>query len=300
MSHWFYLGIAILSEIAGTTALKFTEGYTRPGPTAVVVIAYGVAFYFLSLTLRFIPVGIAYAIWSGVGVLLVTAIGWLVYGQQADAAAIAGRLRSYEDPAASLGDGDDLAAMLHETYLELSRQPLFPSLAAPWRQALRDHLHGHLQEHGWRSDYRQNPASLPSYADYLAVGCHTIGFPLIPWTFLIAFSDPTAPAHLAGLEEMAVTAGVCLRLANDIRSYERELAEGKINAIVILSWTAVAEAAQRQAEEHIVAEIEAGLASLRRQRQALAASCDLPSAAILGMAETGCRFYHRRDFHVAA
>ncbi|MBX7234250.1 MAG: terpene synthase family protein [Caldilineales bacterium] len=232
--------------------------------------------------------------------LWIAALDDLLDEGQADAAAIAGRLRSYEDPAASLGDGDDLAAMLHETYLELSRQPLFPSLAAPWRQALRDHLHGHLQEHGWRSDYRQNPASLPSYADYLAVGCHTIGFPLIPWTFLIAFSDPTAPAHLAGLEEMAVTAGVCLRLANDIRSYERELAEGKINAIVILSWTAVAEAAQRQAEEHIVAEIEAGLASLRRQRQALAASCDLPSAAILGMAETGCRFYHRRDFHVAA
>lgn len=232
--------------------------------------------------------------------LWIAALDDLLDEGQADAAAIAGRLRSYEDPAASLGDGDDLAAMLHETYLELSRQPLFPSLAAPWRQALRDHLHGHLREHGWRSDYRQNPASLPSYADYLAVGCHTIGFPLIPWTFLIAFSDPTAPAHLAGLEEMAVTAGVCLRLANDIRSYERELAEGKINAIVILSWTAVGEAAQRQAEEHIVAEIEAGLASLRRQRQALAASCDLPSAAILGMAETGCRFYHRRDFHVAA
>ncbi|MFO1375543.1 MAG: multidrug efflux SMR transporter [Steroidobacteraceae bacterium] len=90
MSHWFYLGIAILSEIAGTTALKFTEGYTRPGPTAVVVIAYGVAFYFLSLTLRTLPVGIAYAVWSGVGMALIALIGWVFLKQPLDAPAIAG------------------------------------------------------------------------------------------------------------------------------------------------------------------------------------------------------------------
>jgi hypothetical protein len=189
--------------------------------------------------------------------------------------------------------------MLHETWLELARQPLFPSLVAPWRQALRGHLRGHLQEHRWRSDYRHNPASLPSYADYLAAGRHTIGFPLIPWTFLIAFGDPSAPAHLAGLEEMAATAGVCLRLANDLRSHERELGEGKINAVLILGQGNDI-AAKRSAEERIRGDIESGLTSLRRQRQALATICDLPSAAILGMAETGCRFYHRRDFHVAA
>ncbi len=90
MSHWVYLGIAILSEIAGTTALKFAEGYTRPGPTVVVVIAYGVAFYFLSLTLRTLPVGIAYAVWSGVGMALIALIGWVFLKQPLDAPAIAG------------------------------------------------------------------------------------------------------------------------------------------------------------------------------------------------------------------
>ena len=90
MSHWFYLGIAILSEIAGTTALKFTEGYTRPGPTAVVVVAYGVAFYFLSLPLRTMPVGIVYALWCGAGIIFITAIGWVWFRQPLDLPAIAG------------------------------------------------------------------------------------------------------------------------------------------------------------------------------------------------------------------
>ncbi|MBL8533817.1 MAG: QacE family quaternary ammonium compound efflux SMR transporter [Betaproteobacteria bacterium] len=87
---WIYLGIAIMAEVVATSALKAAEGFTKPWPSVVVCIGYACAFYFLSLTLRFIPVGIAYAIWSGVGVLLVTAIGWLVYGQTLDAAAIAG------------------------------------------------------------------------------------------------------------------------------------------------------------------------------------------------------------------
>jgi len=90
MSHWLYLGIAILSEIAGTTALKFAEGFTRPGPTLVVVIGYGVAFYFLSLTLRTLPVGIAYAVWSGVGMALIALVGWLFLKQPLDAPAIGG------------------------------------------------------------------------------------------------------------------------------------------------------------------------------------------------------------------
>lgn len=232
--------------------------------------------------------------------LWIAALDDLVDEGEVDVAAIAARLRGYEDPAADPEDGDDLAAMLHETWLDLSRQALFPALAAPWQQALHEHLHGHLREHGWRSDYRQHRASLPSYAAYLAVGRRTIGFPLIPWTFLIAFGDPTAPAHMGELEEMAATAGTCLRLANDLRSYERELGEGKINAVLILGQDAGAAAMKQSAEEHILGEIEAGLTLLRRQRQTLATSCELPSAAILGMAETGCRFYRRRDFHVAA
>jgi small multidrug resistance pump len=90
MSHWVYLGIAILSEVVGTTALKFADGFTRPGPTAIVVAGYGIAFYCLSLTLRTMPVGIAYAVWSGVGMALIALIGWGFLKQPLDAPAVAG------------------------------------------------------------------------------------------------------------------------------------------------------------------------------------------------------------------
>lgn len=89
---YFYLAIAIVAEVIGTSALKATEGFTRAAPTVIVVIGYGIAFYFLSLALRHIPVGVAYAIWSGAGIALITLIGWLVFRQALDAAALAGIL----------------------------------------------------------------------------------------------------------------------------------------------------------------------------------------------------------------
>ena len=87
---WVFLGIAIVAEVVGTSFLKAAAGFTKPFPTLMVALGYGAAFYFLSLTLTTIPVGIAYAVWSGVGVTLIAAIGWLFLGQKLDAAAIAG------------------------------------------------------------------------------------------------------------------------------------------------------------------------------------------------------------------
>jgi small multidrug resistance pump len=90
MNNWICLAIAILSETVATTALKASAGFTRAGPAVLVVVGYGLAFYCLSLTLRTIPLGVAYAVWSGVGIVLVTAAGWFLYGQKLDAAALAG------------------------------------------------------------------------------------------------------------------------------------------------------------------------------------------------------------------
>ncbi|WP_429939650.1 DMT family transporter [Brucella melitensis] len=90
MPVYTFLAIAIFSEVIGTLSLKASEGFSRLGPSIVVVVAYGLAFYFLSLTLKTIPVGVAYAIWSGVGVTLVALIGWLVFGQKLDLPAIVG------------------------------------------------------------------------------------------------------------------------------------------------------------------------------------------------------------------
>ncbi|PQA36940.1 DMT family transporter [Amnimonas aquatica] len=88
--HWLFLSVAIVSEVVATSALKAAEGFTRLWPSLLVVGGYALAFYFLSLTLRTLPVAVAYAIWSGVGVALVTLAAWLLYGQRLDAAAIIG------------------------------------------------------------------------------------------------------------------------------------------------------------------------------------------------------------------
>jgi multidrug transporter EmrE-like cation transporter len=85
MKGWLFLAIAILGEVIATSALKSSEGFTKFAPSVVVVIGYGIAFYFLSLVLKTIPVGVAYAVWSGLGVVMVTAIAWLMHGQKLDA-----------------------------------------------------------------------------------------------------------------------------------------------------------------------------------------------------------------------
>jgi small multidrug resistance pump len=82
--------IAIVAEVVATSFLKQSNGFTRLWPTLLTVIGYGAAFYCLSLTLRSMPTGIAYAIWSGVGIVLVTAIAWIWQGQKLDLAAVAG------------------------------------------------------------------------------------------------------------------------------------------------------------------------------------------------------------------
>jgi small multidrug resistance pump len=90
MQQWIYLGIAIVSEVIGTSALNASAGFSRPWPSLIVVVGYAVAFYCLSLALTSIPVGIAYAIWSGVGVALIALVGWAIFGQALDAPAIIG------------------------------------------------------------------------------------------------------------------------------------------------------------------------------------------------------------------
>ena len=88
--NYLYLLVAIVFEVLATTALKETQGFTRVAPSLVVVVGYGFAFYFLALVLRTMPVGVVYALWSGVGILLVTAIGWLWFRQALDIPALTG------------------------------------------------------------------------------------------------------------------------------------------------------------------------------------------------------------------
>lgn len=92
MKNWLFLSAAIAAEVVATSALKASEGFTRLWPSVLVVGGYLIAFYCLSLTLRAIPVGVAYAIWSGVGIVLVSLIAWLVFGQKLDAPAMIGMI----------------------------------------------------------------------------------------------------------------------------------------------------------------------------------------------------------------
>ena len=90
MNNWIFLFIAVLGEVVATTSLKLSEGFTQVVPSIIVVIGYAVAFYALSLTLKAIPLGIAYAVWSGLGIVLVSIIGWFVFAPKLDAWAIIG------------------------------------------------------------------------------------------------------------------------------------------------------------------------------------------------------------------
>lgn len=87
MNVWVLLGLAIVAEVIGTTALKMSDGFSKFWPSLVVVVGYAIAFYLLSMTLKYIPVGVAYAVWSGVGIALITLIGWFVFSQTLDWAA---------------------------------------------------------------------------------------------------------------------------------------------------------------------------------------------------------------------
>ena len=90
MKNWIFLCVAIIAEVIATSALKSSEGFSKPIASVIVVLGFIIAFYCLSLTLKTIPVGIAYAIWSRAGIVLVTIIAWIVFDQKLDVWGIIG------------------------------------------------------------------------------------------------------------------------------------------------------------------------------------------------------------------
>lgn len=90
--HYIYLILAVVAETIGTSALQASAQFTKFWPSVIVVVAYAIAFVLLGWTLKFIPVGLAYALWSGLGIFLIAIIGWVVFGQTLDLAAILGLL----------------------------------------------------------------------------------------------------------------------------------------------------------------------------------------------------------------
>lgn len=90
LRSWLLLGIAVIAEVTATSALKASDGFTRGWAVLVLVIGYGLAFYLMSVIVRVLPVGVVYAVWSGVGIVLITLVGWLHFGQRLNLPALAG------------------------------------------------------------------------------------------------------------------------------------------------------------------------------------------------------------------
>jgi small multidrug resistance pump len=90
LSPWLLLGLAIVVEVIGAAALRDSHGFTRPGPSAVMVVAYAATFYLMSLILKQLPLGVAYAVWSGVGTLFTALLGWTFYREAFNWTGLAG------------------------------------------------------------------------------------------------------------------------------------------------------------------------------------------------------------------
>lgn len=90
MNAYGWLAVAILAEVIATSSLKASDGFSRALPSIVTAVGYGVAFYGMAQTMKTIPVGLTYAIWSGVGIILITAIAWILFKQKLDAPALIG------------------------------------------------------------------------------------------------------------------------------------------------------------------------------------------------------------------
>jgi hypothetical protein len=200
--------------------------------------------------------------------------------------------------------GDSLAKALSELRDDLATYPLFEALDTAWAQSLCGTIDGMMREYHWRLAYKgaETDPALPSYDEYVATGRYSIGGPPHIWSALITTADPSTPAHLDHLRAMEKLASTCIRLANDLQSYQKEIEEGKINALVILSRELRAagvdeDAAYRQAEAHVRADIEAGLEQLQRLREAAVTQTGRPEAAIDNIARFVCDFYTHHDYH---
>jgi hypothetical protein len=201
---------------------------------------------------------------------------------------------------------DSLAAALREIREDLASYPLFADLGSVWAEALCGTISGMEHEYQWRLRYRREGAdALPPYDEYVQTGLYSIGGPPHVWAAVITSGDASTPEHLPLLRQMEQVASTCIRLANDLRSYQKEIEEGKINALVLLSRTFRQEGAgeaeaYRRAEAAVRAEIDRGLLRMAELQAAGRTQTGYPEAAIADIARFVCDFYTEHDYHTFA
>lgn len=198
---------------------------------------------------------------------------------------------------------DTLALALQDIYDDLSRYQLFPALHDLWAEALTGTIEAMLREHEWRALYRTNGISeLPSYEVYLSQGLYSIGGPPHIWTTLVALDDVSVLNRLQALKELERTVSICLRLANDLASYPKEIAEGKINALVIQQQHGIGQGMSPEAA------LDAGCDMVQQELKRNLSQCDQlqlqartvtghPERAIADIARFVSDFYIHHDYH---
>ena len=216
----------------------------------------------------------------------------------------AARYRALAHREIACPSGDSLATALCETRDDLATYPLFAALGTEWANSLCGTIEGMQREYEWSRAYRHagDASALPSYEEYVATGRYSIGGPPHIWAALITTDDLSTPDHLDHLRAMEELASTCIRLANDLQSYQKEINEGKINGLVILSRQLRARglseaAAYAKAEARVRADIASRLDQLTALRQASVTDTGRPEAAIDNIARFVCDFYVHHDYH---
>jgi hypothetical protein len=201
---------------------------------------------------------------------------------------------------------DTLASALVDVIDDLQAYPLYDRIGNEWRMALTGTIYGMLREHLWRLDYQDsNRIVLPTYKDYLANGLYSIGGPPHVWAAIITTDDSSTPDHLEHLRSMERVASICVRLANDLQSHAKEITEGNVNGLVILSQALQqhglsAGAALQAAVARVKAEIANGLQTLTQMQADSGTATGIPEAAVANIARFVCEFYLEHDYHTFA
>jgi hypothetical protein len=198
---------------------------------------------------------------------------------------------------------DTLALALQDIRRDLSGYPLYEALRDRWADAVDGLLDGMVGEHGWRLQL-QAGAAVPdlTYAAYMGHSLRSIGVAVHAWTLLIALDDRSALQHLDHLQQMERSASLCIRLANDLQSYEREVTEGKLNSIAIRRREELARGiapadSLRAARSAATAEVTAQLARLTALQRQRRTSSGHPEQAIADLARFVSDFYIHHDYH---
>jgi hypothetical protein len=199
--------------------------------------------------------------------------------------------------------GDQLLEALRDVRAELEEFPLFSVLHQEWATALSRCIEGMIREYHWGKRYQTNALDAPpSYEEYVDNGCYSIGIPPHDWATVITIGDSSAANHRQFLNEMDRVAAMCVRLANDMRSYPKELAEGNLNGVLILerefqrSGLEPMQASLR-AHERLRADIAGGLEKLVQLRANPVTATGRPEASIADIGLFCSEFYTNFDYH---